>query len=287
MIQNLRFHHSTGDRSPIELTRVSTLRRRDPHLSRPTRLDFHVLQFVTEGRGAHWLDFEKVVVRRGDVLHVRPGQVHAFDPKSRHDAFLLMFLPEAVQDAAAVERLNLYLRTVLKPKAPDFALLLGLLDQIESLPQKGGDIFPIRVAPHLLGAIVSAIGDLLVPSDKAGTPSLQGQVGLIHTFERLVEEHYATHRDLGWYVSQLHVTGRTLARACHAVRAMSPKHLIDARVALEAKRHLMVSAASVEEIAFSLSFTEATNFVKFFKRVVGQTPESFRQSRMGREVSGE
>lgn len=116
---------------------------------------------------------------------------------------------------------------------------------------------------------------------------MKGQVGLVHHFERLLEKHYASHRDLGWYVSQLHVTGRTLARASHAVRAVSPKHLIDARVALEAKRHLMVSATSVEQIAFSLGFTEATNFVKYFKRIVGQTPEGFRQTRMGREASGE
>ncbi len=287
MIQHLRFHHSAGEPSPIELSRVSALRSRATGIAQPTRLDFHLLQFVIEGRGAHWLDFEKVALRRGDVLHIRPGQVHSFDPQSRHDAFLLMFLPEAVQESAALERLTLSLTTVLHPKPADFTLLLGLLDLIESLPQKGGDIRRNRIAPFLLGAIVTGLGDLLVPADKPGTSSLKGQVGLIHTFERLVEEHYASHRDLGWYVPQLHVTGRTLARACHAVRAVSPKHLIDARVALEAKRHLMVSAASVEEIAFSLGFTEATNFVKFFKRIVGQTPESFRQSRSGQDPSGE
>ena len=74
----------------------------------------------------------------------------------------------------------------------------------------------------------------------------------------------------------MHVTPRTLARACHRARGLAPKRMIDLRVGLEAKRMLTTSDATVEAIGLSLGFTEATNFVKFFRRIVGQTPEGFR-----------
>ncbi|MGE9271366.1 MAG: helix-turn-helix domain-containing protein, partial [Verrucomicrobiales bacterium] len=61
----------------------------------------------------------------------------------------------------------------------------------------------------------------------------------------------------------------------------SPKVMVDEAVALEAKRRLILSTETVESIAFGLGFSEATNFVKFFKRVVGETPEAFRLAQMG------
>ncbi|MEL7362149.1 MAG: helix-turn-helix domain-containing protein, partial [Bacteroidota bacterium] len=48
------------------------------------------------------------------------------------------------------------------------------------------------------------------------------------------------------------------------------------RVGLEARRLLATTSDTVEAIGFRLGFSEATNFVKFFKRVVGITPEAFR-----------
>jgi len=278
MTQNLRFNHSAGKESPIELSRLSALRARASDISKPTRLDFHVLLFVIQGRGKHWLDFEEVTFRSGDIIHIRPSQVHAFDSQSRHEAFLLMFLPEVVQDSSSIELLNLYLTGVLRPKAADFNLLLELLKQHESHQSSRGTINLNRLGIHVLGTVVSALCDLLVPWEKREGISRAGSIGLVHTFERLLEKHYTGHRDLGWYVSQLNVTSRTLARACHAARGTSPKRLIDARIALEAKRKLIVSQDTVEELAFSLGFSESTNFVKFFKRIVGRTPEEFRRA---------
>jgi AraC-like DNA-binding protein len=47
---------------------------------------------------------------------------------------------------------------------------------------------------------------------------------------------------------------------------------------LEAKRQLAVTSDSVESIGLSLGFSEATNFVKFFRRVSGDTPAAFRST---------
>lgn len=282
MIQSLTFRHSAGLQIPIELLRLSALRKRDPGISTPTRLDFHILQFVTRGSGRHWLDGEPVELRPGEVLHIRPSQVHWFDGGAGHEAFLLLFLPEAAPDAGALESLNLHLTAPLTCTPDEFELLLGLLRKFERLQSKPGAIRPGHVGPWLLGAIIAAIADLLPQPHVGEQGSERGPLRLVHAFERLLEAHHASQRNLAWYVARLNTTARTLHRACQAVRGLSPKRLLDARIGLEAKRKLMLSADTVEAIAFSLGFSESTNFVKFFKRVSGQTPEEFRRTRAGR-----
>ena len=56
----------------------------------------------------------------------------------------------------------------------------------------------------------------------------------------------------------------------------SPKEMIDDRVVLEAKRLLLYSDSSVKEISHELGFDEPTNFIKYFRKHVAQTPNTFR-----------
>ncbi|MDB6106331.1 MAG: helix-turn-helix domain protein [Gammaproteobacteria bacterium] len=57
--------------------------------------------------------------------------------------------------------------------------------------------------------------------------------------------------------------------------------MIDRRVVLEAQRLLVHSGATSSAIGEELGFSESTNFVKFFKRQVGMTPEAFRRIHRG------
>ncbi|SPE99419.1 DNA-binding transcriptional regulator AraC [Streptomyces sp. MA5143a] len=59
------------------------------------------------------------------------------------------------------------------------------------------------------------------------------------------------------------------------------KHVIDARVALEAQRLLAHTDEPVATIARRLGFVEPTNFGKFFTRHSGMTPGAFRQAHQG------
>jgi AraC-like DNA-binding protein len=71
---------------------------------------------------------------------------------------------------------------------------------------------------------------------------------------------------------------RTLTRACQAATGQPVKHVIDERVALEARRLLAHTDEPVAAIARRLGFSEPTNFGKFFTRHTGTTPGEFRHS---------
>ncbi len=282
-IQNIPYAHSKGQGIPIEVVRLSELRTRrmSIDITAPTRHDFYVLKFVTGGAGAHWVDFTRHTLRKGDVLQIRPDQVHAFDAASRHEALLLVFRPEMVPETQVVPLAVHLSRPVhLEPRA--FAFLVQVLElmlQMEQVPER---LRLASMASGLLQAVIAGLDDLYSrQGDLPPTPAHRRALELVHRFERVLHQG-GGRRSLADYAAELHATTRTLSRACHQVRGVSPKKLIDQCLALEAKRKLILGDHAVEEIAFDLGFSEATNFVKFFKRVAGQTPEAFREAQRRR-----
>lgn len=245
-------------------------------IAAPTRHQFHFLKFVTEGSGSHWVDFTKQAVSKGDVLQVRPGQVHAFDVESDHEALLLVFRPETVSPDQ-ISRLSVNLDAPFPLEPRDHSVMVRLLEFIQQMEDLPEELRLTSMAPGLLHAILSGLNDLyLRHNEKNRTPAHSRASELVFRLEALLRDE-PKRQALSCYVDQLHVTQRTLARACQTIRGMNPKRLIDQHFAMEAKRRLFLGDETVEEIAFDLGFSEATNFVKFFKRIAETTPEAFRQ----------
>ncbi|MEQ9501938.1 MAG: helix-turn-helix transcriptional regulator [Deltaproteobacteria bacterium] len=275
-VTDITFVHRDGPHEQVEVLRASVLRaRHGASLCELKRPDFHVMLLVLEGRGAHHLDFRRVALRRGDVLHVRPGQVHAFSAKAGFEALCVLFRPEAlltpllVSNAPGAERL--------RPHAEDFELLCELAVSIETMADRTRDVRVATVAPHLLAALWSALEHLVEKRHRTPLALPRDTVELVRAYEALVELHYADRWTTTRYARALHVATRTLARACRAVLGRTPKDCLDARVALEAQRRLVHTDVTVESLAEALGFSEATNFVKFFARRTGRTPAAFRR----------
>ena len=95
-------------------------------------------------------------------------------------------------------------------------------------------------------------------------------------FEAEMEAHFRGHRSVADYAQRLGYSESTLNRTCRAATGQSAKVLLDRRLALEAARMLVHSPASVAEIGHALGFSESTNFVRFFVRLMGSVPMKFR-----------
>ena len=95
-------------------------------------------------------------------------------------------------------------------------------------------------------------------------------------FRAELERSYATTRRAADYADRLGYTVKTLTRACTAATGQPVKHVIDGRVALEARRLLAHTDEPVATIARRLGFPDPTNFGKFFARHIGTTPGAFR-----------
>jgi AraC-like DNA-binding protein len=79
------------------------------------------------------------------------------------------------------------------------------------------------------------------------------------------------------YAQRLGYTVKTLTRACGAATGQPVRHVVDARVALEARRLPAHTDEPVATIARRLGFPEPADFGKFFTRHTGVTFGAFRQ----------
>lgn len=74
------------------------------------------------------------------------------------------------------------------------------------------------------------------------------------------------------YLSHKHLTDTVQKETGH-----HPCHFYDLRIIDEAKTMLLQTDSSISEIARILTY-EPSNFLKFFKKFVGQTPGQFRKN---------
>ena len=96
-------------------------------------------------------------------------------------------------------------------------------------------------------------------------------------FRHLVEESFSKWHQVSEYAARLGCTEKSLTRAVTAAAGMTATAFITSRIQLEAKRLLAHTDGLIALVADKLSFEEATNFSKFFKRETGCTPAEFRR----------
>ena len=97
-----------------------------------------------------------------------------------------------------------------------------------------------------------------------------------HQLKELIEKHYREHWSSHQYADVLGTSTSRLNRLCKTTFNQSVLDLIHDRVLLEAKRSLIYTARSVEEISYDLGFKDPGYFSRFFKRATGIPPGKFR-----------
>jgi AraC family transcriptional regulator, transcriptional activator of pobA len=101
---------------------------------------------------------------------------------------------------------------------------------------------------------------------------------LLNEFRKLVNNRFHALRTTKDYACELNITPNYLNALCQEYFSKTVSEIIQERVILEAKRMLMHTSLSISEIAYKLGFNDNSYFGRYFKKVVGMTPESFRKS---------
>ena len=130
----------------------------------------------------------------------------------------------------------------------------------------------------LLKRILISSSRLITNAQENGAAQ-KGQGELLRQFHILVEQHFKKAHDVTFYANHLYKSPKTLSNVFKKVGSASPLTLINQRIMLEAKRLLLYSDLSVEEIAYKLGYTDAAHFSKFFKRHAHQTSSQFKSDK--------
>jgi len=107
-------------------------------------------------------------------------------------------------------------------------------------------------------------------------PSRREDLQVFQRFNMRVEAHYLEHWALNQYAAVLGVTEARLNDICPRVAGMPSKRLVFDRLMQEAKRLLVFSGGSVNEICYQLGFKDPAYFSRFFARHARMTPGEYR-----------
>ena len=290
-IQNVSYSNPRRPSVGIEVMRLSELFSRvdQVHFKPPQRPQFHLLFFVTKGRGRHLIDFRIHPCRPGTVLHVRPGQVQQYLGARTFEAIVVLFSPVFVLPDHALAKLSGLDSLV------DHVLPTGLLQATgeasrlvardferlaEEYGRTDGTLLGIRIIQHLLNVLLLRLATLSASGERGVVPYTAAS-RTVARFQRELERRLGQSNRVDDFARWLGCSPKTLHTSCMTLRGLGPKAMIEQRLLLEAQRLLAHTALPVEQIGAELGFSEPANFSRLFRRVTGTSPGRFRIAHSG------
>jgi AraC-like DNA-binding protein len=99
---------------------------------------------------------------------------------------------------------------------------------------------------------------------------------LLKKFVQLVNDNYIEKRTVGAYADMLSISPKHLSRSIKSASGKKALAFINDRVISEAKSLILYTDLNITEICYHLNFSDPSNFINFFKKHGGVSPNKFR-----------
>ncbi|ESZ49770.1 helix-turn-helix domain-containing protein [Mesorhizobium sp. RSR565B] len=237
------------------------------------------ITYWTSGSGTYRIEDQSWDFSAPAVSFVPSTIVHGFSIGPGTDAIVVSVADDALAAIAAHSLLPLD-RPVFADSLPQhvawkrLAAVLEMLATEYAEAQAGSD----KTLPALIAVALSHIARL-GPEVKDATGS--SDAALARGLRCLVDAHFRDNWPVDRYVEALATTPHLLDKAAHTVLGSGVKRLIGERRSLEAKRLLLFTVRTVEDIAYEIGFEDPAYFSRFFRERVGQAPAAWRRAQLG------
>ena len=283
-IPNVMFNHKQSQHSEIEVFELSSLAQRKPmgfDPQTPHRVHFFMVILIEQGTGLHQVDFEDYAFKPGSLIFVQREQVHSFDLSATPQGKVLRFTQDFLDQVHTNMRLPNYTPTHLNPQHSPLTQLDDTIYQRthtlinEMMAEQNDEHKDTLLMMYLFSALVLLLRKKQMHTE-IGKLS-QEQSSKLARFFALLQTHYQQVRDATWYASQVNTTYKTLNTLCKLATGLTAKQMVDAFVIVEIKRQLVIRKVTSQEIAYEFGFEDASNFIKYFKKMTGFTPSQFQR----------
>ncbi|GAA0403931.1 AraC family transcriptional regulator [Cocleimonas flava] len=248
----------------------------------PHRHDCYEVLYICEGEGTHIIDFEPYPVKTNTFYFLSKDQVHFWQLSKPLKGYALLFTEEFLgipssniirtHDFSFFHDVGQAPYLSIDNKAS--AMVNGLFDGIEQefRNETVRSLSVLRAYLHILLTQLHRLYDVDHPERHAKTTS-----PIVRHFSQLVSEHFISEHSVKDYANKIGISTSHLTDTIKAVTGQSPGNIIRQKLAVEAKRLLVQSNASIAEIGYHLNFEDSSYFGRFFKRETGMSPAAFRQ----------
>jgi AraC family 4-hydroxyphenylacetate 3-monooxygenase operon regulatory protein len=248
--------------------------------------DFCQIHFVLSGKTQFNIDQNQYKTSDAAIFYTPPATPHAFLTEANAPGYVLTLHHSIVNALAEELGGHTQNRFLILPvcltsadmspeKEKVFKTTLALIDIIKS--EWGSEL------PHKSDAILGLIKVLLLnifrlsESGEKANSSTRHEVEIYKHFNRLVEENYKAEKTISFYCQQLDINESRLNYVCKKVSGAPPKTIINSRVILEAKRHIVHANRSLNELSYDLGYLDPSYFSRFFQIKTGLTPSEYKK----------
>lgn len=250
--------------------------------------DFYMFVWFKKGNGTFIVDETRYEIKDNSFFCLPDSIIHKFENINDNlEAVGIIFSKESLYTLDNPNTLNLYSKftAILQMKKCTFLdnhmtkKLETLIHKIEIHEHRHREIEHSRItALSIMSEFAKDITILFdgVKSESGKKIHPKDSHGVIGRFSRLLEKNYKKHHHVQFYADRLGISYSTLYRIFRQNALPNPKEIIGIKLISEAKRLLVSTMLSNEEIAEDLGFSKTTNFVSFFRNMTYETPKSYR-----------
>lgn len=285
-LPEINFNNQDNPKSYFDILKIEELLKRklDHNIGKNHLVKFYIIFFIYEGQGYHTIDFTDYNYKKGTVILVRKDQIQKFFRSPNVKGFLLVFTEEFIighlNRMEALKSMQLFNDTLSFPKIEfndekefsDFTTLIKHLEVEYNIK----DTFSIGITRSVLHIVLTKLFRL--KAKKGHFVERKKYLSQFLEFQNLVEEDCFKSKKVQYYAQKMGVSSKTLNNIVKNIVNKSAKAFIDEITILQIKRLLISSNYSIKEIAYIAGFSDSTNFFKYFKKFVGNSPEVFRQA---------
>jgi AraC family transcriptional activator of pobA len=246
---------------------------------------FQILQ-VRSGTGDAILGDDVQRLGPGTVVFIPEKVTHGFRFSRDIDGQVITTMTDRLPlHAGQSRRLALFTarpRLVrLAAEHPDSAYIATTLDRIGRELASGFGARYSLVEAYL--AVVLTLASSFEASIHDEDAAAGRDVARIARLNDLIGAHYREHLPVEFYAKELGVSVTHLNRITKGQTGRTMNELLSDKIISQAKRDLVFTPSTAQEIAYGLGFADPAYFTRFFSREAGETPRQFRERERSRQ----
>ncbi|CAM1343342.1 helix-turn-helix domain-containing protein [Tenacibaculum amylolyticum] len=245
-------------------------------------LKFNMIVLFTGGESEQLVDFVWHKVSKNTVIYLTRGQVNAFKFNKNLKGYLILFtnkyLEKQLNALPQTTTIRLLTSHLFSPKIeiPKDLFIKKYFHLFYKEFYKANETHIDTSTIHHLFVILFNKLERLKTNQLPQIKNTE-RFSIFLKFKELLESEYAKNRNADYYAKELHITYKHLNIICKEVVHATAKQFIDDFIILQAKRALINSTDRSSNIAYAMGFEEPTNFIKYFKKRTGYTPNAFKK----------
>ena len=243
------------------------------------------LLLITDGSGDAVFGKEIVRFEPLTAITIPPSVGHGFRFSPDIDGFVFTLmasrLPARMGESSSLKRFLAAPRVVALPmQIPDVELIKTMLTRLamEFDQRLSGRTIIMEACLATALTLIARVNETAGQNEEAE----DGQDRRMEALSALIHRHIRAHKPASFYALALGISPTHLNRIVKARTGLSMHALLMHRLLDEAKRELLFTSGTVQEVGFRLGFSDPAYFSRFFARETGLTPRAWRLKEQAR-----